>query len=481
MRLDRPLLLLSYLFIFLLFFLPPIDTDLGWHLRYGEYFLENRSVLKTNEFAYFMPGHFWAYSATIYQAILAFIYKTSGLVGLSAFYAAVMALCFLGFQKINQRLPKTSFIGFLVIVFFGWVVFAIGIRPQIFTFIGLVILFLFIKEFDKRPKFILITPILFALWANIHGGFVLGLFLLAAFGAQEILSKKWKRATLILVPTLASAMAALLNPFGPDVYKESLWHSQYPLRNLISEWVPPSIEERTLIIFGAISVGVLIFLHARKKIFWLLCLILFGYLAFEAKRHLPFFWLCAFLAVIESLENRLIPLEKDLRFKKIFNFALGVGLIFLFTQHLTKTISTDTDWRRYCATRNYPCRAMEFIKANPPEGQNLFTAYEWGGFLEWQLPQYKPFVDGRMPAWLDSPKPSEGGDTPEGKSPYTVYLEIIQAQQGYQKELERYETGWLLIGSGTFLDIELGNKPEQEKIWREVYRDKTSVIYTKQL
>jgi len=95
-----------------------------------------------------------------------------------------------------------------------------------------------------------------------------------------------------------------------------------------------------------------------------------------------------------------------------------------------------------------------------------YAAYEWGGFLIWQKPAVKVFVDGRMPAWRDK----------NGKSPYQVYLEIIQAQPGWNEKLRSLKTNYLLINSGTFLDLLLAKEAKKYN-WQEVYRDKTAVIY----
>jgi len=92
--------------------------------------------------------------------------------------------------------------------------------------------------------------------------------------------------------------------------------------------------------------------------------------------------------------------------------------------------------------------------------------YEWGGFLIWQKPNIKVFVDGRMPAWKDE----------NGKSPYQVFLEIIQTQPGWNEKLNKWKTNYLLIGNGSFLDLLL-QKESKKYGWEEKYRDSIAVIY----
>lgn len=97
---------------------------------------------------------------------------------------------------------------------------------------------------------------------------------------------------------------------------------------------------------------------------------------------------------------------------------------------------------------------------------NIFNTYEWGGYLIWKLPKMKVFVDGRMPAWKDD----------FGRYPYAVFLAILQTQPGWNEELRRNKTDYILISPGTFLDLLL-QKESKTYGWQEIYRDKIAVLY----
>ena len=71
-----------------------------------------------------------------------------------------------------------------------------------------------------------------------------------------------------------------------------------------------------------------------------------------------------------------------------------------------------------------------------------------------------------MPAWKDE----------NGKSPYQVYLEIIQTQDGWNEKLRTLKTNYIFITNGTFLDLLLA-KDAAKYGWEEVYRDNSAVIY----
>lgn len=472
---QRYLKLFPYLLVFIIFFLPAIDTDLGWHLRYGDHFLKTGNVLKENTLTYFLSNYQWAYSTGFFDLLTAAIYKTAGLLGLAfAFGLLGVSLHWL-FNRINRRPSILSFLSFLVVILFGWNVFYLGWRAQIFTFFFLVFELWIFKKSEENKLWLFVLPSIFALWGNIHGGFVLGLLLLCSRTLNQIYLKEWGRVAHSILLIIACSGAVLLNPYGYRVYQESLLHAQYPLQKLIAEWVPPSLFVK---IMGVVIFGVLtFFLWAKKqkqKLFWTVVLILGLTLLFQGRRNTAFFALFAILASLETFKDKLKILETKKYLQQLELLTIAAAILVLALIRIPQTIEMSTNLESYCAKGlvKYPCKSAQFIRDNHLPGTNAFTAYEWGGFLEWQLPQYKYFVDGRMPAW----------DTLNKKSPYTEYLKIIQAQPGqdsqaWDKRLEEYKTDFLLIGSGTFLDIEL--KENQHLVWKETYRDNVSVVYTK--
>src|SRR3989344_3471172 len=368
---------LSLAFVFLLFFLPPIDTDLGWHLRYGEYFLSTGTFLKQNTLTYFLTDYIWMDSRSLYQVLLAVTYKYSGLLGLSVIYGSLGVSIYWIFSKINSQIPKINILVFTITILASWVVFGLGIRTQIFTFAGILAVFYLAKISEINPKILLVV---------------------------------------VALITVASTLR-----------------------------------------------------YSKRRVTFALCVILFFILAMQARRSIPFFVLASVLTLSDSYIERLKLLEKNIYFQKAISLLLISGIILLALIQVPNTFSFDTNWKNYCSSgmQRYPCRAIEYIKSHPIDGENVYAPYEWGGFLEWQLPEYKFFVDGRMPAW----------PTPDNKSPYTTYLEIVQAQPGYQQKLLSYGTDWLLLGPGTFLDIELQSK--RGEYWKEIYRDEAAVIYVK--
>jgi len=161
-----------------------------------------------------------------------------------------------------------------------------------------------------------------------------------------------------------------------------------------------------------------------------------------------------------------LKLEKNKLISVGKNVLVSGGILFLLFTSVPRQLITFAE-ENYCRAipRIYPCGAVEFLQSRNSVGQNIFSHFEWGGFLEWQLSENRFFVDGRMPAW----------STPANESPYSIYLEIIQAQLGWENFLAQVGTDQLLIGNGTFLDLELQKNSNPN--WREVFRDEVAVVY----
>ena len=468
-KIKSPTYIGILIFIGLLFFIAPIDTDLGWHLRYGEHFLQTGNFMKTNEITYLLPGYLWPNSYTLYQIIVSLIYKYIGLIGLGITCSLIMILTFIGFDMVNPKFTKVNFALFLFMTLFSWGIFHLGFRAQLFTFSFLIFLYYLLKRVNPL-KILAISLPFFFLWSNLHGGFILGLIVLSFATFDAFINKDHKRKKYLMFSVILGFVGTLLNPYGFKVYEEAFRHMQVPMHTLIAEWLRPSPLYAVLTVIIGLSAIFAQFKHkTRHKAFWGLNLTSFSYLALEAKRNLPEFALAASLSIFDPFQSQIKKIEKHQATQLIINLVLLAGIPFLLMTTVSNNIKLSTSNKYYCekGILPLPCNAIEYINDKAIEGENVYSAYEWGGYLAWQLPEYKFFVDGRTPAW----------PTPEGKSPYTIYLEIIQAREGYQDSLEKYNTDWMLIGAGTFLDLELqelDNSP-----WNEEYRDDIAVVYIK--
>ncbi len=469
--------------LFLIFLLPPTDPDLGWQLRCGERFWTEHSFCEDNQFTVLLPNHSWTNHAWGYQAVIYPIYQTFGGWGLTILNALLMTAAFgLLFAAIHPSKPWRSgvekMLAILATIYFGWGVFSFGLRSQLVGFFFFTFTLYLLTKMKERPKLAFLLPLVMLVWANTHGSVILGLILMGVFNLSYLTATvgKRERNPLLLATTAISGLVTLINPFGFRIYEEAWRHFFGPidLSKLIAEWVPPQPHIQQIIIIS----GAMVFLYILFKFFCSseiyfasfastsLALFAFASFALKARRNVPFYFVVLSYTFLNSLKTKISPLRNQLAAL----LAVGLLLYGLLVQ-LPQAIEYDP------CQRDIPCQAVEFLKTQReslPAGRqgNIFNRYEWGGFLIWQLPEYKIFVDGRMPAWSSEALAKEDGPV----SPYTVYLHTLQTQPGWQETLAQYNINWILISPNTFMDLKLRPDPASFG-WSEVFRNKNSVVY----
>ncbi|MDP4010618.1 MAG: hypothetical protein Q8P72_00135 [Candidatus Roizmanbacteria bacterium] len=456
--------------IFFLNFLPVKDPDFGWHYRCGYELLQGHPCL-SNTFTYFLADYQAFYPSFIYDALTAIVFNSVGFIGLSVVHALMMTGAFYLFYKLSKQNILFAGVLFLTVTFLSGGTLGLGWRPQIVTFF-LILLGVWILQNKKGFKIqgihfqpIYFYPLLMLVWVNTHIGFFTGLVIFGTYWIQDLvkfLRKKIKIQTMFTVTAivLSSFLATLINPFGYKVYIEIFNHLKSPLNTMIAEWVAPPPLYILIILISLISIPVIQTMQKKLSVFEMLTLLFFGITALMARRNVPLFLTFAGIQYLQ-----LIPKKK---FSDIFPLLLpfiGAVLLSVTFINIQKTVRFHTDWNIYCTkgATNYPCKA---IQNYPKLSGNVYGAYEWGGFLIWQRPDIKIFVDGRMPAWFDE----------DGESPYNVYLKILQTQEGWNEKLRKYDTDYLLLAQGTFLDLLL-DEEAQTYGWEKVYEDKTHAIY----
>lgn len=451
--LSRMFSTLFLLIIFLLFFLPVKDTDFGWHYRCGHEVLNgDTTCLYKNTYTYYLHDFEWAYPRLGYDITLSLVFDNFGFVGVSFLGATMMTIAF-GLVFFGFSGSKSLKIILMMLGIFGsWSIYSLGYRSQIVS-----IFFLAIEIFIlRKPRLEWLLPILFAIWANAHPGFFLGPIVFAIYIALN------KPSVKKIIIFCLSCMATLVNPYGFRIYEEVLRHLFTPLNTLIAEWVSPSIIQILTIIGILIFSTFLLTKQKTKPGYLFFVAVIFGLMAISARRNLPLFYFVAplvFLEIIPKFTQDLID---------IMMLAVLPIVCLILIGNAKNTFSFDTKQDLYCKTEliTLPCQAIDYF--NNKKG-NIYNTYEWGGYLIWKIPNMKLFVDGRMPAW----------PTENKKSPYTVFLEILQTKPGWNELLDKYKTDYILVGTGTFLDIALEKNKGIQFGWKEEYRDKTAVIYQK--
>jgi hypothetical protein len=356
-------------------------------------------------------------------------------------------------------------------------------RPQIFSLLFLALLSSILYRHKKgyKRRIFLIPPI-FLLWANIHGGFVLGFLLLGCHIFGEALEGLLKRCEAIrrifplVAITLLSLPAILINP---STYRLLL----YPFQTLqipalfahIQEWKSPDFHRLHIQPFVWISLLTLGALGlSRKRVYLtdLLTFSVFFYISLLAVRNIaPFALVVAPLLARHSEEALLAFFPRLLKFlnrkqtpskQKIQRISLKGAINWIFLLLLLSGYMARVSYSLTSipATQEeiFPVEAVRFIEEKKPPGE-MFNSYNWGGYLIWKLyPKYRVFIDGRTHLYREFIK---------------EYLEVIYIRHDWEEILDRYNVRFVLIETDSILARFL----KTQESWKLLYEDEVASIF----
>lgn len=154
-----------------------IGPDTYWHLRVGDWILSEGSLPKLDPFSLTRLGSEWIYPGWLAQIALIAVYQWLGFPGLNLMTALSVAAAF-GFVWITMNgRPLTRAFVLLLAATASAVYWSA--RPHIFTFLFTAVTLWALDRFRRKgSRVIWLLPVMTAVWANVHGGFVIPILLL---------------------------------------------------------------------------------------------------------------------------------------------------------------------------------------------------------------------------------------------------------------------------------------------------------------
>lgn len=450
--------LVIFVFSFLILSAFFIDPDLGWHLAIGEQFIKSKTVASVDQFSWTIPGHPWKISYLLYQVIVVYMFKNMPLflIGIIFSLAASCGVVFL----LEKRI---SWIKVLAVIPACMLLASnLGIRPHVFSFLLFAIMLKFLeKKLYLKYAHVILWFLIFALWVNLHQGFLIGLLVLGAYvGIEGIISIREKRFTpvLVLCP-LVGFLGTLVNPFGIDNWTSISRDSSITVTwTTIAEFQPIVVYRAGSFLFpltGAIFIY--IFIKNIKRVephFFLMGAFLFS--AAFITGLLTFFWAAVFIFIV----SRYWEFKLRVKFVKFFKLAFYVwiftaviSLSLSFAVRLFESLSIE----ERLILDGYPVAAADFIREEKLT-DHLFNEYSWGGYLDWQLPEAKVFIDGRMASWRK----------PDGALILSDYMAV---NSGKCDVLKNYEVRVVLVKAG--------GKSKCFDGFLSVYKDKVAEVWVR--
>jgi hypothetical protein len=482
-RLNRLVAALTFLAIFTMAVRVSVDSDTWWHLRAGQWIIENARILFHDPFSLTRNGQEWVYPGWIAQILLFSVYRVGGYAGLNLLTALMVALAF-GFLWRTMEGPALmkGFTALLAATASGvyW-----SARPQILSF-ALTGIFFWVLERKRLedPRWLALLPALMALWTNLHGGFAIGFLLLLVYLGGEIIEgmlevarnrasvgEAWlqhRRSLMHLTLTTAVTVIAVgANPHGFQMLAYPFKTvSVSVLQEYIQEWQSPNfhrLEAQPFLWMLLLTVIAFAASSARRRVIEVLLVVGFGYMSFMAGRNIALFALVAAPALVRHGTSALDPIiagrgtgaQLPEKLARIVNGVLILLACIASVLKIQEPLNRNVNEAAFA--EQVPVAASSFLSEQGPAGP-LFNSYNWGGYVIWKLyPEYLSFVDGRTDLFNDELLKD--------------YLQAWRAEEGWEAILSRWDIQLVMIEPYSPLAREL-----EWQGWTVIYHDDLSVV-----
>lgn len=407
---ERIITFLLFLTIFLVFVTPPMDNDMPWHLKTGEYLLANMHLPSIDPFSYAKTevstlGHFILTQYWLAQILFWVVYSIFGVHGIVLLIASIFTLiAYLLFSMIRRKNYFLALFAtgcYLVYFLYGFNT----LRPQIFTFLFSTLTIYFVQKFKEtcHIRYLVLLPIMFLLWANMHGGFIFGIVILSIYLVSDFISLVFPSYSTdqvtgnslkkLLFAVILSLGLCYFNPNSYDAFGYALRTHATPIFTDIMEYKSPlqfdSLFPMQLLKFWLtipLSLTVFILALMRRKVWSSLVVILTIGMSFTAIRYFPL------LIIVTTAAIGQISSKFDfvlLKMKAMTIYPVSIVMLLSCIGYFSNKIDINT-FDLSLSPFN-PAKAISFLKENHISG-NIYGSYNKSGHLILELyPESKVF------------------------------------------------------------------------------------------
>lgn len=473
------------------------DGDTGWHLRAGEWILAHGRAPDRDVFSFTRSGQPWFAWEWLWDVLFGWLHIHAGMGAVVLGSSLVLALTFALLFRLARR--KSESLVALAMTLMAAAASAAHwlARPHLFTMLFTVVFYSVLEHAESNARArrcLWLLPPLMVLWTNLHGGFFVGIFLIAVYAAgqfavllrqtedaerRQALQRGW---TYLLVAG-GCALATLANPY---FYRLHVHILKYLLdgfyRVHIMEFQSLNFQSaqaryfEILLVAGAAAA----FWRLRKGSFtWPLLFAVWAHLALYSARNVEIFALLAAVPAAEIVSEGLrrapaLGAAGWLRggLEALDDFArewsaddwrprwhvISVAAT-LALAALLYDPGAPSAWRATFDPLSFPVAAAgQLEKANLLGG--VFTEDLWGGYLIYrQYPRGRVFIDGRSDFY--------------GAEFVGNYIRAMGAQAGWERYLGRYGVETVLLPP----DAPLAGALKQSSAWHLIYDDGVALIF----
>ena len=387
---------------------PLVDPDIWWHLRTGQWIVEQTQVPTNDPFSAYGTGNHWVAYSWLFEVLVYGLFTKFGLMGIVAFTVLMSLLIALALHVALRRVELPFMVEVcLLATALGAMSKVISPRSWLFSilFFTVELFILFYVRRTNKIASLLALPPLFALWANLHMQFIYGLAVLGLFFVEVLLSQLPSLSLAAHRPNIsldrifcifvACLVATLITPYHFRLYIPIFEViGQTGAFQLILELLP--FFFRDLADWLALGLAIVAAFVLGWQRAWLpfptLLLLMGTFLAFRARRDAWVLVLAA-LFIIREL-GWFVRTEPSFGLTKLRVVCVIVLLsVTIYLIGLSRHISEPH--LKSVVEKTFPVAAVKFVNEKNYDGP-LYNHFNWGGYLIWALPRLLVSMDGRM-------------------------------------------------------------------------------------
>ncbi len=368
----------------------PLQSDFWWHLRAGQEMWSRHFIALSDEFSFTARGSYWPNHEWLSEIVFFAMYRLAGLPGVTVLAAVCVTTAVAISWRLTAGPPTVKLLVMAAAI--PSVVFVWTVRPHVFTLLLLMTCVYLVLRMRYWP-----LPILFAVWANLHGGVALGIVTLAAATLAEAWAGDRRRAIRLGVVSALCFAATLATPLGLDLWKTIPESIQKSMSNGIQEWRPPILLGWRDLSFWVFAVATLVAAALRWRrirtredaILVVLALALLP-LALRYSRNITPFILVA-VPALGCLAANDVRLPQPARRERFL--ANGILLATCLAACTTGVLLAWTTPAPRLQWQPISQQVVDGVRACPGR---LYNRFDDGGYLIWFVPEVPVFVDNRQ-------------------------------------------------------------------------------------
>jgi len=466
------------------------DSDPALHRRLGEWMIQHHAIIHEDNLLHTYHGSSMA-KEWLSEVLFAAAGRLFGWNGFVLLAATLIATCFwlLYRQLLAEGCDTIVATGLVLVAMLASSMHWLA-RPHLFTHLLTVAFAGQLRWFQRgrvspRRLFILL-PSLMILWVNLHGAFITGLVLIAMYALGSAIDA-WRKAMrqdkakIFVALLLVCGVASVVNPSGWRLHAHivSFLRSR-ELSTLTTEFSSPNFHAVGMdgvLLLLLLLAGTLLIVRPRLDATHVLLVGGWGYFALLSARNVPIFALVT-TALLAQWITEYIETNRDAHWSRLCRgcsarlqaMDRGAGntaiiaaaacvLLVMAKPALTGGVPLfPTDF----PADRYPVAAVDYVRTHPDAIRGeMFNHFVWGGYLEFALPERKPFIDSRNVLY--------------GLDLVHEFLVANGPKPGWESVFAKYNVGWTILPAQHPLNRILELSPD----WIRVFSNQQVLVFTR--